>query len=494
MFGWFRPKCPIPSPEQLWIDRRMSWLARTFGADRLRQAPVVLPTPEFFPGPYQGTEDDVRRLFRRACRYLGIDPNRLDVGLFEPPHPAAPEAVGLYVPGKREKILLADTQVGDPVSAVATLAHELAHVLLLGDKRISPDEEDHEQVTDLLTVFLGFGVFGSNSVMRESYESTARWHWWSISKQGYLSERMYGYACALFAWAREESAPAWAGHLRPNVRAVFKQSLAYLDKTGDTRFRAEADGTGEADLGRRVAAWVEALRSPWPGERLDALEGLGGCGAAAASAVAAVMPALRDPDPYVQAEAARALGAFGPAAAPAVSDLLDAALREDNPDLRQAATTAVGQIGCAPELAVPHLLQVAKAADAGLRSAAAVALGRFGAAAVPRLVSLLQDVDETVTVEAALALGGLGPAAAGAVPELIRMLEGGEGDLPAACAAALGEIGPASPEVVPALRKALAHPDEEVGAEAAAALRRMAPEFAPPELTQPRQGKKKRKR
>jgi hypothetical protein len=493
MFGWFRPRCPVPTPEQLWIDQRMSWLAQTFGPRALREAQVVLPTPEFFPGPYHGTEDDLRRFFRRVCRYMGVDPNRLDVGLFTPPHPAAPEALGVYVPGKRERALLADTQLDDPVAAVATLAHEVAHALLLGDNRLRGDEEDHEYVTDLLTVFLGLGVFGSNSVMREAHETSGRWHSWSINRQGYLSEREYGYACALFAWARGEEAPAWAGHLRPNVRAVFKQSLAYLRKTGDTRFRAEAE-VDDADQPRRVARWVDALGSPWPGARLEALRGLKGCGEAAAPAAAAVRPALRDPDPYVQVEAAWALGAFGPASEPALPDLLDAALQDDNPELRRAATTAVGQIGRRPEAAVPTLLQAVQAPDAELRTCAAQALGRFGAAAVPRLVSLLQDVDETVAVEAALALGGLGPAAGPAVPDLIRMMESGEGDVPPACAVALGEVGPVSPDVVPALRKALAHPDSEVGAEAASALRRIAPEFAPPEPERPRKAKKKRKR
>jgi HEAT repeat protein len=494
MFGWFRPHCPVPPPEQLWIDRRMTWLAQTFGADRLRQAEVVLPTPEFFPGPYRGTEEHLRRVFRRVCRYMGVEPNRLDVGLFTPPHPDAPEAMGLYVPGPREKVLLADTQLGDPVAAVATLAHELAHALLLGDNRIRRDEGDHEQVTDLLTVFLGFGVFGSNSVMREDSKTYGNWHYWRISRQGYLSERMYGYACALFAQARCEGAPAWAGHLRPNVRAVFKQSLTYLSKTGDSRFRPDAPGAG--DEGPPLARWLEELQSPWPASRLGALEALKGLGEEAA-AVPAVTAALHDPDPFVQAEAAAALGAFRSAAGPAVPDLLDAALREDNPDLRRAAVTAVGQVARQADPALRTLLRVAKAPDPYLRCAAAWSLGRFSppaGAALARLAELLEDVDQSVAIEAALALASLGPGAAPAVPALVRTIDSGEGDVPAACAAALGEIGAVVPEVVPALRRALEHPDTEVGAEAASALRRVAPEFAPPEPAKPRKRKRKRRR
>ncbi len=39
----------------------------------------------------------------------------------------------------------------------ATLAHELAHVHLLADKRLKPEDEDHERVTDLLVKDGAFG-------------------------------------------------------------------------------------------------------------------------------------------------------------------------------------------------------------------------------------------------------------------------------------------------------------------------------------------------
>ena len=54
-----------------------------------------------------------------------------------------------------------------PFSIVATCAHELAHVVLLGQGRISLDAEDHEQLADLLPVFFGLGVFSANAVIRE---------------------------------------------------------------------------------------------------------------------------------------------------------------------------------------------------------------------------------------------------------------------------------------------------------------------------------------
>src|SRR5262245_28381795 len=74
MFGWFRPGCPVGPKDKAWIENRMRWLAREFGLERLREAPVMLPTPEFFPDPYSGTKKAVRPIFERVCGCMKIDP------------------------------------------------------------------------------------------------------------------------------------------------------------------------------------------------------------------------------------------------------------------------------------------------------------------------------------------------------------------------------------------------------------------------------------
>jgi hypothetical protein len=127
--------------------------------------------------------------------------------------------------------------VDDPLALIATMAHELCHVLLLGAHRIDPEAEDLEQVTDLATVFFGLGVFTANATIREMHWREGRWSGWSIRGQGYLTQPLYGYALALFAWVRGEDNPAWAHHLRPDVRSPFRKGLRYLQETGDSAFR-----------------------------------------------------------------------------------------------------------------------------------------------------------------------------------------------------------------------------------------------------------------
>lgn len=240
MFGWFRAKCPVGEEDRLWIEHRMEWLAREFGPDRLLNAEVVLPTDDFFPDPYRGLTEDVRPMLDRVCRYMDVDPSRIELGFYSERKPTAPHAVwmdsvsgtvGLYEENEgRFHVWLEIANLSDPASVAATLAHELGHVRLLGEKRVAPDVEDQEPLTDLLTVALGLGVLSANSVIRESHWEADLRFGWGVSRQGYLTAPLFGYALALFAWRRGEDRPPWARHLRLDVRAAFRQSLRYLGR------------------------------------------------------------------------------------------------------------------------------------------------------------------------------------------------------------------------------------------------------------------------
>ncbi len=247
MFGWFKSpaRCPVEPAAKDWIERRLAWLTEQFGWDRLQAAEVILPRPEYFPDPYDGTEEDVRVLLDRVCSYVAIEPQTVELELYEDRNPVHDErgrvsTAGLYDErdGKYH-IWVEMNQLDDVLALVATMAHELGHVLLLGQGRISPEAEDHEPLTDLLTVFLGLGVFSANAVIRERYWDAGNVSGWSMGRQGYLTMPMYGYALALFAWVRDEAAPAWASELRGDVHAAFTEGLRYLHETGESAFRRQ---------------------------------------------------------------------------------------------------------------------------------------------------------------------------------------------------------------------------------------------------------------
>jgi hypothetical protein len=128
----------------------------------------------------------------------------------------------------RKLVALRSTQLHDPLSLVATMAHELGHVILLGRKLMEPHTPAHEPMTDLLTVFLGLGIFTANSAARFRQFQDERKSGWSMHRLGYLNEEVYGHALAKFASERQEDKPDWVQDLCTNVRAYYKKSRKWL--------------------------------------------------------------------------------------------------------------------------------------------------------------------------------------------------------------------------------------------------------------------------
>jgi hypothetical protein len=259
MFGLFRPVCPCDPAAKEWLERRLQWLTKQFGLSILLESKVVLPTPEFFPDPYDGSERAVRLMFHRVRGFMGISRNAVEMELFNDTSPnsiyganGGGFAAGTWQGGAPEPST-ANTWGGDtnqwrsglvriersmldrPADLVGVMAHELAHQRLLGEGRASQHDFDNELLTDLTALYFGFGIFLANNPKKSTGE-LGYWPETKLRKPEYLSEPMVGYALAHLAWFRDESRPDWARHLRWVPRSVFKQGLQFLEKTADSTF------------------------------------------------------------------------------------------------------------------------------------------------------------------------------------------------------------------------------------------------------------------
>ncbi len=237
---WSTPKCPVEEEDKLWLEESMEWLLEEFG-DAFRQVTVVLPTDEFFPDSYAADEEDARALLDRVCDYMDVNPDLIELEFFDDERRRAARALGYaedssnvpcgHYQKRRDKFVvsLESSQLTDPMNLIATIAHELGHVRLLGEGRVHGGFEDHEPLTDLLTVFFGLGIFTANSAFTFDASSQG----WQAQTRGYLNEQMFGYALALFALMRGEHNPGWSRYLEGSVSTYFKNSLKYLEKTRD---------------------------------------------------------------------------------------------------------------------------------------------------------------------------------------------------------------------------------------------------------------------
>ncbi|WP_157574240.1 hypothetical protein [Nocardia jejuensis] len=220
--------------ERLWVEEMLGWCATQFGARTLR-TPVVLPDSASFPEAFTGTDGEVRSLVDVVGEFMGVGRDRLIVEVHSdadplPEYLAFPDGVSHGEPGHyrqeagRAVVSIDLTRMRSPLELVATVAHELAHERLLGERRIGWDRHDGEQLTDLATVYLGLGVFTANAAFQFS-QGQGGWRW---QRLGYLSQPLYGYALACWTLMRGDPKPAWAQYLDTNPRVYMKQSLKYL--------------------------------------------------------------------------------------------------------------------------------------------------------------------------------------------------------------------------------------------------------------------------
>ncbi|MGI5208719.1 hypothetical protein ACQEU6_45025 [Spirillospora sp. CA-108201] len=246
-----RTDCPVGVAHQAWIEASIAWFLQEFGRDPVTR-PIVLARPDLRSASYTGTPAQIDDVVAWTCELMGIDRSELIVELFdrEGEDPAAGggrRTVGHYhVEDGRAVIGLDVTEASDAAYLIAVIAHELCHVRLLGEERITHERRDHERLTDLLTVYFGFGVFSTNAALRfggatrgfsvqplgdldERTLNAARND--GYSRLGYLTEPEFGYAMACYAWLRGETEPPWAGHLDPGPRAFLRQGLAYLSRS-----------------------------------------------------------------------------------------------------------------------------------------------------------------------------------------------------------------------------------------------------------------------
>jgi hypothetical protein len=95
-----------------------------------------------------------------------------------------------------------------------------------------------EPLNDLLTVFLGFGVFTANSAFRFEQHRDNRSQGWSAQRLGYLSEAQLGCALTRFAFERGEGKPEWISYLTTHIASFMKRSAGWLASRQEPRLFA----------------------------------------------------------------------------------------------------------------------------------------------------------------------------------------------------------------------------------------------------------------
>ncbi len=254
MFGLFSKKnnndCPIDPEVRLWMENAFLWLATQFGQENIATKQMIYPTPEFFPIQYNGTKESLIKTAQIVARQMELDINEITLDTYEqniqefggdlgfrmwtePDNDSEEKlSAGLYFDKNEQgkyQIMIEKKALNDPENLVATLAHEFSHIRILGEKRLAYNDEN---LTDLTPIIFGLGIFNANAAYKEykSFDS------YGNNSLGYLKQKEWGYALALYSYYREEENPDWLKYLTPNIKSDFKKSTEFINANRDKVF------------------------------------------------------------------------------------------------------------------------------------------------------------------------------------------------------------------------------------------------------------------
>ena len=248
MFGLFGKKKLQPAIRQEykdWIEGNMMWFVEHFGFDAVRK-PFITPTAENFPYTDLRNPDQFQKLFEQMCGYWDLDHDIILVKFFDDItsrkwstwvwSETNTEPIGLYyktysADDKPHAIELALSNFADYQRLITVMAHELAHVKLLGGGLVQPSDIDMEEFTDLAVIYFAFGIFIANSVQRVDMGA--------ISRVGYLPIEMIAYANALLCYITQQAPDAYVPLLNRNTNELFRKNFKFLVKTADTKLNRE---------------------------------------------------------------------------------------------------------------------------------------------------------------------------------------------------------------------------------------------------------------
>lgn len=240
-------RCPISYDNRIWLEKSFSLLLDIFDKEKIKQTKILIPLYSNFPIKYNGDTQTAFDTLKIVAKQMEVEFDEIQLNLYDESvneiSTGSPwgghiflnfdnndkGSAGLYWGKQADNkyyIGLERRKLTQPENMVATLAHELAHIKLLGENKI---EANDEKLTDLTTVIFGIGIFNANASF-QTFRSIDSSGW---RKMGYLTQMEWGYALSLLAHIRGEKTPNWIEYLTLNVKGDFTQGQRFIENNKD---------------------------------------------------------------------------------------------------------------------------------------------------------------------------------------------------------------------------------------------------------------------
>lgn len=232
-----------------WMMDSFSWCLESFNADFFYQHTVLVePSNQFFPGRVDSEQGMAELIFDRVKAYAGVShwPTRVENvnGCVISSAPQIEIQGNLRVANGEEDKSLPDErrllipynpqQISNPEGMIASFAHTLAHYLGQMASRPPPGGEEYwPHVTELLAIYLGFGLMFANSAYTfrggcgSCYNANA-------NRDAFLTEQQSVYSLAIFSVLKSLPDADVTRHLKGHLRGFYRKAVKEIKRQAPT--------------------------------------------------------------------------------------------------------------------------------------------------------------------------------------------------------------------------------------------------------------------
>lgn len=244
--GLFRKKRLLSNTEAGWITDQYAEFMVRFGRDWAETRRLVLPTRDFFDAPKGNDHTIAAQVFDQVKAHMGLGsdwPVRLE------PHEEAPRSqavadaflvrhdtmpvLGTFRVDENGPLITYDPDLpSSPRAFIATMAHELAHFMMLATVTSETQNNDpmiEEILTDILVIVAGFGVLSLESAFTSEAFGDAFAQGWSASHRGYISPETAAFTLGLFLRHHQIGIAETQPHLSSINAKRLKRALGQID-------------------------------------------------------------------------------------------------------------------------------------------------------------------------------------------------------------------------------------------------------------------------
>jgi hypothetical protein len=244
----FASKPVLDEASATWLFEVYAWCLDQFDAAEFSSGTsLVLPSNDYFPGRENSVQGMADLIFERVQHYAGM--KHWPLQLMNQSWCPSAQPAALEIDGSRrgEHALGTDVKfeqplpvgydpamIGNPEALISSFSHSLAQYLGATAEVPPPGGlPNWPQATEVLAVFLGFGVMFANSAFTFRTNKCGSCGGAKVDRTNYLSQYDIVYALAIFCTLKHIPPNEVLPHLKKSLRGFFKKCMKDIQSRDD---------------------------------------------------------------------------------------------------------------------------------------------------------------------------------------------------------------------------------------------------------------------